>query len=99
MSIPAIRTAQVASRNEENRAVAVTTRSMTEELYPCSSSPRAVRRGEKVPATIGTVGDAFDLLDLGPLRGEGASMRLGGTELATVGAGLLGGEFAGLLFE
>jgi hypothetical protein len=32
MSIPVIRTASVASRNEENLAVAVTTRWMTEEL-------------------------------------------------------------------
>jgi hypothetical protein len=65
-------TASAASRNEENRAAAVTTRSTTEELYPCSSSPRAARRGEKVPATVGTVGEAFGLLDLGSLSREGA---------------------------
>jgi hypothetical protein len=99
MSMPDIRTASAASRNEENRAVAVTTSSTTEELYPCSSRPRAARRGEKVPPAIGTVGDAFDLLNLGTRGGERAGVWLGGTELAALGAQLFGGEFAGLLFE
>jgi hypothetical protein len=70
MSIPAIRIASVASRNEEKRAVAVTIRSMTEELKACSSSPSGLRRGEKVPATVGAVGDAFDLMNLDSLCGE-----------------------------
>src|SRR4051812_1272967 len=99
MAMPDITTASVASRNEENRAVAVTTRSTTDELYPCSSRARAVRRGEKVPATVGTVGEGFDLLDRGSPCGERSDVGLGRTELPARGAGLLGGEFAGLLFE
>jgi hypothetical protein len=97
--MPDIRTASVASRNEENRAAAVTTRSTTEELKACSSSPRAARRGEKVPATIGAVGDPLDLLHLGSRGGQGAGVGLGGTEPATSGTGLLVGEFVSLLFE
>ncbi len=99
MSIPAIRTAEVASRNEENLAVALTTCSMTEELKPCSSSPSGIRRGEKVPATIGTVGDAFGLLDRGPLCGEFPRVGLGRAEFAAGGTGLFVGEFIRLLFE
>jgi hypothetical protein len=79
--------------------VAVTTRSTTEALYPCSSRPSAVRRGEKVPAAVGTVGDPFDLLNLGSPCGERACVWLGGTEFAAVGTGLSIGEFTGLLFE
>ena len=89
----------MASRNEENRAAAVTMRSTTDELYPCSSRPRAARRGEKVPAAVGTVGDPFDLLDLGSLGGKGARVRLRGAERAAVGTGLVFGEFVSLLFE
>jgi hypothetical protein len=95
----AIRTASVASRNEEKRAVAVTIRSRTDELYPCSSSPRAVRRGEKIPSAIGTVSDAFDLLDGGSLSGERSCMGFGGTRFAAVWTGLLVGELTGLLLE
>jgi hypothetical protein len=43
--------------------------------------------------------DAFDLLHLGSLSGEGAGVRFCGTELAAGGTGLLFGEFTGLLFE
>src|SRR5829696_3617712 len=99
MSIPAIWTAEVASRNEENRAVAVTNCSMTEELKPCSSSPSGIRRGEKVPATIGTVSDAFGLLDRGPLCGEFPRVGLGGAEFAAGRTGLFVWEFVSLLLK
>jgi hypothetical protein len=99
MQTPDIRTASVASRKGEKRAVAVTMRWTTEELSACSSSPRGVRRGEKVPATVGTVGDAFGLLDLGPLGGKRATVRLGGTGFAASGTGLLVGKFVGLLLQ
>jgi hypothetical protein len=99
MAMPDMRTASVASANEENLAAAVTIRSMTDELKACSSRPRAVRRGEKVPTAVGTVGDAFDLLDLGSLGSERAGVGFGGTELSAGGTGLLGGELVGLLFE
>ena len=56
---------------EVNRAVAVTTCSMTPELKPCSSRPSGVRRGEKVPATVGTVSHRFGLFDGGSLHDEG----------------------------
>lgn len=71
----------------------------TDELYPCSSNPRAVRRGEKVPATIGTVSDSFGLLNLGSLRRECAGVWFGGAEPATVRAGLLVRQALGLLFQ
>jgi hypothetical protein len=45
------------------------------------------------------VGDAFGLLNLSPLGGEGAAVGLGGTELAAGGTGLLVGEFVGLLLQ
>jgi hypothetical protein len=45
------------------------------------------------------VGDAFGLLDFGPLRRECACVRLGGTESVAVGTGLFGGESLGLLLE
>ena len=79
--------------------MAVTMRSRTEELYPCSSRPSAARRGEKVPAAVGAVGDPFGLLDLGSLGGERSGVWLGGTELATRRTGLFAGEFVGLLSE
>jgi hypothetical protein len=97
--MPDIRTASVASANEENLAAAVTTRSMTDELKACSSRPNGIRRGEKVPAAVGTVGDAFDLLDRGSLGSEGAGAWLGGASPTAVGTGLLTGELGGLLPE
>ena len=89
----------MASANELKRAVALTTRWMTEQLKECSSSPRAVRRGEKVPATDGTVCDAFDLLDSGSLSGQLSGVWLGWTELTTVRTRLFFGELVGLLLE
>lgn len=79
--------------------MAVTIRSTTDELYPCSSRPRAVRRGEKVPSTRGTVGNPLGLLDRGPLRRERPCMRLRGAEPATRGTGGLFGHLLGLLLE
>jgi hypothetical protein len=57
------------------------------------------RWGEKVPAAVGTVGHALDLLDLGPPSHERACVRFRPAELAAVGTGLLGGELVGLLPE
>ena len=99
MVTPDIRTAAVASRKEPNRAAAVTTRSRTEERKACSSSPRATRRGEKVPAAVGTVGDRFGLPDDRPLGGKGTGRGPGETEASASGAGLLRRDFGGLLFE
>jgi hypothetical protein len=45
------------------------------------------------------VGEALNLLDLGPPSRERAGVGLGGTELSAVGTGLLVGEFLGLLLE
>jgi hypothetical protein len=45
------------------------------------------------------VGHPFGLLDLGPLGSQGAVVRLGGTELAAGGTGLLVGELVGLLLQ
>lgn len=45
------------------------------------------------------MGDAFELLDFGPLRRECARVRLSGTESVAVGTGLFGGESLGLLLE
>src|ERR1700680_4316565 len=72
---------------------------MTEELKACSSNPRVARRGEKVPSAGGTVGDAFGLLDLGSLSGEGSRVWFRGTGLAAVGTEGLLGELVGLLLE
>jgi hypothetical protein len=99
MSMPDITTASVASRNEANRAAAVTMRSTTDELKACSSSPSDARRGEKVPAAVGAVGDPLGLLNLGPPCGERSGVGVRGAQLAARGTGLLVGEFVGLLFE
>src|SRR6188472_3435671 len=99
MSMPDIRTAAVASANEENRAAAVTIRRTTDELKACSSRPRAVRRGEKVPPTDGTVGDPFGLLHRGPLCGERTGVGLDRTEPVTAGTGGLVGHLLSLLLE
>jgi hypothetical protein len=45
------------------------------------------------------VGDTLDLLDLGPLRGEGAGVRFRRTDPSAVGTGLLLRELLGLLSE
>jgi hypothetical protein len=45
------------------------------------------------------VGHPFGLLDLGPLGSQGAAVRLGGTELAAGGTGLLVGKLVGLLLQ
>ena len=89
----------MASRNEENRAAAVTMRRTTDGLKACSSSPRAVRRGEKVPPAVGTVGDALDLLDLGPLGGERTGVGSCRAEPGALGTGGLFGHLPGLLLE
>src|SRR5687768_15122842 len=99
MAMPARRTAKVAWRNEGNWPAAVAICSRTWELKPCSSRPSGVRRGEKVPATVGTVSHRFGLLDGGPLGDEGPG---GDSELAefpTIRAGKFGGQLVGLLLE
>lgn len=62
-------------------------------------APQGSPWGGKVPAAVGTVGEAFGLLDLGPLGGQGPAVRLGGTELAAGGTGLFVGELVGLLLQ
>jgi len=61
--------------------------------------PQERPQGEKVPATRGTVGDPFDLLNRGPLRRECAGVRVREAGLAAVGARGLFGHLLGLLGE
>jgi hypothetical protein len=100
ISMPDIRTPKVASRNEEKRAVAVTICSKIEELKLCSSSPSSVRRGEKVPATVGTVAHRLVVGDLlSAVEVEGTVFASHDAGLATARTRLLLAEGVGLLFQ
>jgi hypothetical protein len=63
------------------------------------SRRREVRRGEKVPATVGTVADGLVESELSVFDGQRPVFDCHGAEPATGGAGLLGGQALGLLLQ
>ncbi len=63
------------------------------------SSRNAVRRGEKVPAAVGTVADGLAQRELAALDGQRSVLVVDQAVPATVGAGRLGTEGLGLLLQ
>jgi hypothetical protein len=63
------------------------------------SRRREVRRGEKVPATVGTVANRLVEGELAALDGKGAVLGGNRAESAAIRAGLLGGESLGLVLQ
>lgn len=91
--------AKAASAYDCSRAAAVTIARSRDGLYPCPSSRRIGRWGEKVPPAVGTVADRFVLPEFDPLGSQGSLLTLDGTGPPAVGAGLLIAQGGGLTVE
>jgi hypothetical protein len=91
--------ANAASANEPNRAAAVTIARSRDGLYPCPSSRRIGRWGEKVPPAVGAVADRFVLPEFDALGSQGSLLTLDGTGPSAVGTGLLIAQGGGLTVE
>ena len=63
------------------------------------SRRKAVRRGEKVPAAVGTVAHRLVERELAALDGQGSVLVVDRARSAAVGAGLLGAKGLGLLLQ
>ncbi len=96
MSIPAIWTAQVASRNEESHAVVVTMCGRRRGGSRVRPTPTILRG--KVPAAVGTVRRSFDMLDFDPAPQVSARATEWDTAYRSL-AGLLFGEEPSLLLR